>query len=745
MKSPHSVNSRPASGRKIIAIASLGLLFLPPAPADLISRYKFNEGTGDTVTDTVSGKDGLVLGDGAVWVPGKLILPGGPSASAAYVDLPNGILSENAVENGGTGMISVEGWYRVTGTPAWGRIFDFGSTAPGGEDGELDGPGGGGEGLDYFLVSATRGTEPNQRRLEIRNEDPAGGGATTIDWDPSNYNQVFHQVVTWDETTGDITAYEDGELVQEGNTATLMSDINDVNNWLGRSNWTADSNAAIEYTEFRIYNEVLDEDTIKTNLANGPDSLPGDDVDGDGIPNFYEELFDFLNPDDPTDANKDQDGDTLTNVREYELGTILDSVDSDTDGVNDDVELARMVDGTAAPTDPLDPDSDDDALLDGVETGTGAFVSAQDTGSDPLNPDSDGDTYNDALEVANGTDPNDANSNVGIVYPPLVNRWDFSESDGTTVDDSIGNEAGEVKGDGFTWDSGRLILDGGTSDIAAYVDLPNGLLSRHGVENGGTGGITFEGWVKVIDTPNWGRIFDFGDTTGGDNGEVTEPGGGGEGLDYIALAASRGTVATDRRLEIRNFNDGTEAPRLTLDWNPDNFDTEFHFVTTWDERNGQVKHYEDGELIREGQTSTKLSEINDVNNWLARSNWTGDSTGALEFDEFRIYADVMIAQSVKANTAAGPDNPPGGAVGAAGFQITDILLTPKGDPATAIDVSLTFTSKPGSSYAVEKNTDLQGVWEEVADGVDSESDLTTFKVQDVDIATSEIYFRVREE
>ena len=267
----------------------------------------------------------------------------------------------------------------------------------------------------------------------------------------------------------------------------------------------------------------------------------------------------------------------------------------------------------------------------------------------------------------------------------------------------------------------------------------------HGVENGGTGGITFEGWVKVIDTPNWGRIFDFGDTTGGDNGEVTEPGGGGEGLDYIALAASRGTVATDRRLEIRNFNDGTEAPRLTLDWNPDNFDTEFHFVTTWDERNGQVKHYEDGELIREGQTSTKLAELNDVNNWLARSNWTGDSTGALEFDEFRIYADVMIAQSVKANTAAGPDNPPGGAAGAAGFQITDILLTPKGDPATAIDVSLTFTSKPGSSYAIEKNTDLEGVWEEVADGVDSESDLTTFKVQDVDIATSEIYFRVREE
>jgi hypothetical protein len=63
----------------------------------------------------------------------------------------------------------------------------------------------------------------------------------------------------------------------------------------------------------------------------------------------------------------------------------------------------------------LDPDDDGDGLPDGVETGTGVFVSPTDTGTDPLEPDTDGDGFEDGTEVVAGTDPNDAGS-----HPPAT-------------------------------------------------------------------------------------------------------------------------------------------------------------------------------------------------------------------------------------------------------------------------------------------------------------------------------------
>jgi hypothetical protein len=63
--------------------------------------------------------------------------------------------------------------------------------------------------------------------------------------------------------------------------------------------------------------------------------------------------------------------------------------------------------------DVCDDDDDDDGLLDAVETGTGVFVSAADTGTDPLAADSDGDGVDDGTEVAAGTDPTDPTS-----FPP---------------------------------------------------------------------------------------------------------------------------------------------------------------------------------------------------------------------------------------------------------------------------------------------------------------------------------------
>ena len=52
-----------------------------------------------------------------------------------------------------------------------------------------------------------------------------------------------------------------------------------------------------------------------------------------------------------------------------------------------------------------DDDDDGDGLPDTVETGTGVFVSSEDTGTSPVDADSDGDGFGDGVEVAAGSDP----------------------------------------------------------------------------------------------------------------------------------------------------------------------------------------------------------------------------------------------------------------------------------------------------------------------------------------------------
>jgi len=60
-------------------------------------------------------------------------------------------------------------------------------------------------------------------------------------------------------------------------------------------------------------------------------------------------------------------------------------------------------------------DSDGDGLPDNVETNTGIYVSAEDTGTDPFDPDTDGDGASDGYEASYGTNPHDAGDT-----PPLA-------------------------------------------------------------------------------------------------------------------------------------------------------------------------------------------------------------------------------------------------------------------------------------------------------------------------------------
>lgn len=117
-----------------------------------------------------------------------------------------------------------------------------------------------------------------------------------------------------------------------------------------------------------------------------------DDSDGDGLEDLWELTY-FPNLTTATGSGNN-DGDGLTNAQEQSAGTNPTLADTDSDGLNDDVEI------NTHGSNPLIADTDGDGIDDGAEvSNSNGFV------TDPTLADTDGDGFNDALEIAEGTDP----------------------------------------------------------------------------------------------------------------------------------------------------------------------------------------------------------------------------------------------------------------------------------------------------------------------------------------------------
>lgn len=490
-----------------------------------------------------------------------------------------------------------------------------------------------------------------------------------------------------------------------------------------------------------IYDQSLPASTIERHfnelaVAFGLPPATLTDADADGLDDNGER---FYFGDLAQGPAGDPDADGLTTGAELTSRTNPSRADSDDDGVADGAEVNRMVGGTPAATNPLSPDSDQDGLLDGVETGTGVFVSATNTGSNPLVADTDGDGFDDFLEVDAGTNPNNAQSFPTATFPPLAHRYGFSEGGGTAVYDSVGDGHGQVLGDGATWEPGQLLLPGGASDVAAYVDLPNGIISRVGANGGGSGRITIEGWVTVQGGGGWTRIFDFGSNApGGAEGEITGPGetnaGGTNGLDYLVLTGYRGDETNTRRLEWAE-RDPADLGASILDFNHTNFNTQVHFVVTFDEATDTLRYYEDGTLIGTFTTAFALGNLNDVNNWLGRSNYTGDSNLQGRFNELRIYDELLTEPQIRVSSGNGPDVVPS-LPSAAGLAITAAVYN-----GTTRQATLSWSSVPGRNYLVEQSDTLQ-TWT-VVEPVAGQAGSTTWTSPVVPPEITQRFYRVR--
>jgi len=151
----------------------------------------------------------------------------------------------------------------------------------------------------------------------------------------------------------------------------------------------------------------------------------GVDLDSDGMPDWWE-LANRLKHGSGADAALDPDNDGLTNVQEFAHKTSPHLADTDGDGLSDAVETGTgvWVGATNTGSDPLIADSDQDGLTDGEEATRDPL---------PTNPnlaDADADGRDDAEEARHHTDPLVADAPAAmmpvVTVGPRTFEWDIS-------------------------------------------------------------------------------------------------------------------------------------------------------------------------------------------------------------------------------------------------------------------------------------------------------------------------------
>jgi hypothetical protein len=232
---------------------------MSPLQTSLIHRYSF-DGEGKVALDSKGAAHGPLV---AVSLPGNGTLPLAGARSGQYVDLPNGIVS-------GLSEATFEAWLTWNGGGAWQRIFDFGSST-GGEDMPASGS------TYLFLTTASSADALPSLLPSLRVAYSLNGVSDeTTCYGPLGFpiGIATHVVVVIDPAKESMALYQDGSLVDDCPFTRPLSAIDDVNNWLGHSNFSADVDLDGTYDEFRIYSAALTAAQVADSFSAGPDAKP---------------------------------------------------------------------------------------------------------------------------------------------------------------------------------------------------------------------------------------------------------------------------------------------------------------------------------------------------------------------------------------------------------------------------------------------------------------------------------------
>jgi Concanavalin A-like lectin/glucanases superfamily len=214
----------------------------------------------------------------------------------------------------------------------------------------------------------------------------------------------------------------------------------------------------------------------------------------------------------------------------------------------------------------------------------------------------------------------------------LIHRYSFDGDGGTQVVDSVGNADGTLMGGATLDGAGHATLDGQDD----FADLPNGLVSK-------LSNATLIAWLSWSGGPCWQRVFDFGSTDAGEGivGNATTSifatplrcPGSGPATSYETTTSILGSVDSD-----------TPFPELQ----------NLPIAVVYDVTGGQMRLYAADALLGTGKIAP-LSQLQDVNDWLGRSQWVQDIYLRGTYDEFRIYDIALSPAELAAVEKAGPD------------------------------------------------------------------------------------------
>jgi alpha-L-arabinofuranosidase len=212
----------------------------------------------------------------------------------------------------------------------------------------------------------------------------------------------------------------------------------------------------------------------------------------------------------------------------------------------------------------------------------------------------------------------------------MTHRYSFNGN----ANDLVGTANGVLQG-GAIISNNALVLNG----VNSYVSLPANIVTNYTA-------ITLETWITDNGSGGWARIYDFGNNTT-DYMFLTLPSGGGN---------LRGAYTTN----------GNGAEQV-LEW-PNGgrpaVGQQSHIVWTSDGATHLGLLYVNGVPVgtNANMTLTPATLGPTINNWLGRSQFSGDPYFYGSINEFRIYNIALSSNAIFQDHLLGPDTLGGGPV-----------------------------------------------------------------------------------